>query len=213
LFTEFIEILSVALKGVLPAEPAQFKMAPKGRLLRKVALLLNPIPKLSAVLVLLYPKNKELHLVLMLRNEYNGVHSAQVSFPGGKRENKESLQKTALREAEEEIGVDAKKVKIIGKLSDLYIPPSGYLVTPFVGYSNKSPEFNPDPTEVQRIIEVPVSLIMDESTVKRKKIKVSTGNLKLNYPYFDVYGHTVWGATAMMLSELKEIIRANKIEF
>ncbi|MFB6306378.1 MAG: CoA pyrophosphatase, partial [Flavobacteriales bacterium] len=106
--------------------------------------------KTSAVLLLLFPtENHSLETVFIQRPEYDGVHSGQISFPGGGREiHDKNLKETSLRETREEIGVLDNEVSIIGNLSDLYIPPSNYLVTPFVGYTDKAPNFNPDSNEV-----------------------------------------------------------------
>ncbi|MBL4735677.1 MAG: CoA pyrophosphatase [Flavobacteriales bacterium] len=211
-FSAFITSLETALKQPLPGKEAQYKMAPYDRVLKLIAQAFTTKPmKESAVLCLFYPKNGEPHFTLILRNTYKGIHSAQVSFPGGKvEEGDASLEKTALRETEEEIGVQRDQVKIIGALTDLYIPPSGFHVHPFIGYLEATPAFSPDTNEVSKIIETPLSMLMDEAIVGRKKIMVSTNKLKVNYPYFDILGETVWGATAMMLSELKELIGRKK---
>ncbi|MBL4755163.1 MAG: CoA pyrophosphatase [Flavobacteriales bacterium] len=208
-FSTFITSLETALKRPLPGKVAQFKMAPYDRVLKLIAnAFTSKRTKESAVLCLFYPKNREPHFSLILRNTYKGVHSGQIGFPGGKVEEEDaSFEQTALRETEEEVGVQRDHVKIIGVLTDLYIPPSGFLVHPFIGYLETAPDFIPDSNEVSKIIETPLSTLMDESIVGRKKIKVSSANLKVKYPYFDIQGETVWGATAMILSELKEIIK------
>ncbi len=122
-------------------------------------------------------------------------------------EEDEDLQATALREAKEEVGVDPDQVEVIGKLSDVYIPPSGYLVKPFVGYAKEKPNFIHDKNEVEELIEASIDTIMDESIVGKKKIQLGRTKLKIRYPFFDINGHTVWGATAMMISELKAVIQ------
>lgn len=207
-FINFIKNLESELQQPLPGEEAQFAMAPYQRRLRKNAWSENPSPRLSAVLVLIYPFNNEPHTLLMLRNAYEGVHSAQVSFPGGaKDETDETLEATSLREAEEETGIQKNKVKIIGKLSQVYIPPSGFLVQPFIGYMEEKPLLKPDIKEVKELIETPLRILIDDNTIKTKNIQLSTGFIMNDTPYFDIYGNTVWGATAMMLGELKEILK------
>lgn len=162
----------------------------------------------SAVLILLYKKNDTLHIPVILRNEYNGAHSGQISLPGGKVEKfDDSHEDTALRETYEEIGVERKKIKVIGCLSDLYIPPSHFLVKPFVGYIRETPKFKPDPKEVQRVIEIPLESFFKEDVVKEKAFVSSSSGVTKKAPYFDVENIEIWGATAMILSELIEIIR------
>ena len=207
-FVAFQDKLSTQLKAPLPGIDAQLKLAPYTRLTRKIAKEQDTNPKLSAVLALLFPKNNEPHLLLTLRNSYKGVHSQQVSFPGGKREDTDtSFEQTALRETQEEVGISPKSIQIIGKLTEVYIPPSRFLVHPFVGISQAQPTYKPDATEVAEIIECSISQLLDDNLVKEKDIFVSTTQLKMKTKYFDINGHVVWGATAIMLSELKEIIK------
>ncbi|NMM49179.1 CoA pyrophosphatase [Flammeovirgaceae bacterium KN852] len=162
--------------------------------------------KKGGVLVLFYPDENDISIPLMLRPEYPGVHGGQVSFPGGKFEPQDkNLIHTALREAEEEIGIKSADVEILGNLSELFIFASNFLVVPTVGYLNYKPDFVPEENEVEKIISLPVSHLIDPSVVKFTDIQASK-SIRLNAPYFDVEGHVVWGATAMMLSELKAII-------
>ena len=204
----FIKAITNEFKNPLPGKKAQFKMAPYERILQAAVLKHISKPKKSAVLILLYPKEEKIHIVLILRNKYKGVHSAQVSFPGGKKDkNDMNLKETALRETEEEVGINKKSITIIGELTDLYIPPSGFLVQPYLGYTTQTPDFKGDPKEVDTIIEAPLELLLDDSIIGSKKIKVSALNRRISYPFFDVQGHTVWGATAMMISEFREILK------
>lgn len=168
----------------------------------------RPDAKLGAVLILLYPHAGEWYLPLMKRPDYEGVHGGQISFPGGKKEEIDAdLFATALREAEEEVGVKPETVTVIGSISELYIPPSNFKVFPVIGFTDKRPEFNKNQYEVERILEMPIRHLMQPSTVKQTTVKVM-GGLSLPTPYFDVEGEVVWGATAMMLSELKEILKS-----
>ncbi len=207
MIAEQIQRISSLLNQPLPGEEAQFEMVSYKRPPAHQARKVDPNPRLSAVLALLYPKDNALHTVLMLRPEYEGVHSAQVSFPGGRKEEADaSLEITALREAREEVGIVPGDVQLLGQLTEVYIPPSRFLVTPYIGYVNYTPHFIPDAREVQAVIETPLSTLLNEAIVKRKDITLSNG-FTLNTPYFDVDGHVVWGATAMMLSEFKAILQ------
>ncbi|NEQ50703.1 MAG: CoA pyrophosphatase [Leptolyngbya sp. SIO3F4] len=204
--------LRTRLTEPLPEETEQLRMAPYNRTARNLALRVNPNPKPSAVLVLIYPHGTEAHTVLMLRNKYPGVHSGQVSFPGGRQEITDpDLRFTALRETEEEMGVPVQSVEVLGSLSPVYIPPSGFLVTPYVGTVLEAPHFRPDDREVHTLIETPLSLLLRDDIIKSKPIKVGSSGIRIRAPYFDVHGHVVWGATAMILSELKSLLHDERL--
>lgn len=167
----------------------------------------EPPPRESAVLVLLYPIAGILHTVLMLRPTYAGVHSAQVSFPGGKHEPQDpSLESTALREFIEETGARVDRVDILGTLSPVYIPPSRMLVTPYVAFAEHIGPWVPDPVEVARLIEVPLSELVREDILKRKEQFIHTMGCHVEIPYFDLAGEVVWGATALMIAELRVLL-------
>lgn len=206
MFDSLIEKLRRRLDENLPGLEAQSRMAPRFRVrdLPDAATLAKA--RKSGVLVLIYPCEKVPHLVLMKRNEYPGVHSGQISFPGGRVEEIDrNYRDTALREANEEVGVIVNEVEVLGELSQLYIPPSRFLVQPVVAAARQRPVFVPDASEVQEILEVPLAHLQNLANRSQKDINVG-GNVRLNAPYFDVFGHVVWGATAMMLSELLAII-------
>jgi 8-oxo-dGTP pyrophosphatase MutT (NUDIX family) len=165
-------------------------------------------PRESAVVVLLYPIGKVWNTVLILRQGYEGVHSGQISFPGGKSEKDDSsLEFTALRELHEELGVDPAKVEMLGQLSSLYIPPSNFIVQPFVGITTSKPSFVPDQREVDQVIETPVHRFFEPDVIKNTDLYLKRYNTSLNVHYFNIQDHMVWGATAMMISEFREITK------
>jgi len=165
----------------------------------------NPTP--SSVLLLLYPYKGEVYTVFMLRPDYGGIHSGQISLPGGKQEPDDpDLQTTALRESYEEVGIIPEKVEVLGQLSDLYIPPSRFLVTPFIGFSDVRPDFVRDPAEVEEIIEINIRDLFSEKAFQVKRHKIGIG-VHIKAPAFVVNSHVIWGATAMILSEFNDVIR------
>ncbi len=185
---------------------AQFKLAPQLRLQYSEEKIKNISPKKAAVLALFYPnKNGETCFLLTERASYNGTHSGQISFPGGKiEENDKNLQHTALREAHEEVGVLPASIEIIREITDVYIPPSNFLATPFIGFSKTKPNFNKN-AEVQTNIEVLVRDLLDDNNITSKIM--STSYMKeISVPCFKLNNYTVWGATAMMLAEIKELL-------
>ena len=204
---EFSALLQHRLMLPLPGRDAQLRMAHAER---KINLARYKIPqdaKWGSVLILFFEEENKIKFPLILRPEYDGVHSGQVGFPGGKFEMAdENLVTTALRETSEEIGVASNDVDMLGKLTELYIPPSNFLVHPHVGKISYRPAFFPDEKEVMKVIEISLDELMDERVVSEKEIKLSNG-LRIISPYFDLQGHAVWGATAMILSELKVILK------
>lgn len=210
MFLHFIKQLKIRLDQPLPGEDAQYLMAPISRL--KIKELSKKVfkPKKSAVLILIFPEGEEIKTVFIERPVYDGVHSGQVAFPGGKYDDTdESLEQTALREAFEEVGVNPEEVKVLGKLTDLYIQPSNFLVSPFIGYLKEKPNFIPDEREVEQIVVYNLFDLNNDDLKGEKEVKLSLG-IKLKAPYYAIEGLTVWGATAMMISELNEVIRESK---
>ncbi|CAG5078231.1 NUDIX hydrolase [Parvicella tangerina] len=205
-----IEKIRFNLSQELPGVAAHQLMAPYQRKSADDVVKEKKDCRRAATLMLLYPKNDEWFFALMLRPDYDGVHGGQVSFPGGKIEQGETPEEAALRECEEEIGVDQNRINLLGKLTDVYIPPSNILVNPFVGFIDYEPVFYPDATEVERIIEVPLADVFKEDLVKQKKIKVGRYSDKpftIEVPYFEFCYETVWGATALMISEFREMLK------
>jgi 8-oxo-dGTP pyrophosphatase MutT (NUDIX family) len=202
-----ISDLRERLKQPLPGELAHQMMRaePKGKVLPDFKF--NEAPRPGAVLILLYPESNELHFPLIKRSTYRGVHSGQIALPGGKSEpSDKDMVTTALREAEEEIGVDRNKIQIIGSLTDFYVIPSNFLVKPVIAYYDEKPNFKPNPFEVEKVIPANLKIIIQEESIRRK-VLLAGGIYAMDAPYFEVSGETVWGATAMMLNELRLILK------
>lgn len=164
--------------------------------------------KRAGVMALFYPNfNGETYLVLILRKTYKGVHSAQVGFPGGKYEDEDKdLMVTAIRETEEEVGVPKSIVEVLKTMSPLYIPPSNFMVHPYLAISEVTPNFIKQETEVEDVIEVSLLDFLDETNSITTRVPTSF-NVEVDVPAFKLNGHIVWGATAMMLSELKDLLK------
>lgn len=207
LFQDFLKYVPKIEKEKLLAESAHAKMAPLERVsFLKEENYKDKNPRKAAVLMLFYPKQHETHLALIVRNSYPGVHSSQIGFPGGKVEDiDKDLQETALRETHEEVGVAPEKVQIIKPFSQIYIPPSNFLVAPFMGISSEELKFIPDLDEVKRVLEFPLRLFLDDNSITKVKMTTSYAT-DIEVPAFMVDKYVVWGATAMMMSELKEAI-------
>lgn len=206
--SDFIIVIDKLADLELSAMDSHRKMAPLERIkLLEEAQLNRPNAKNAAVMMLFYPKNGTTHLALIKRNSYPGVHSSQIAFPGGKVEKYDAnLEQTALRETHEEIGVDPDFIKVLRSFTTVYIPPSNYLVHPFLGVSKVEISFTLQEDEVAGIIETPLQLILDDSIITTQSIETSYAK-RMDIPAFQIYEHTVWGATAMILSELKDMLK------
>lgn len=207
-FQEFLRFVPKLIDAKLPAFEAHIKMAPLERLESlKNIYLENKNPRIAAVMMLFYPKNERTHLVLIVRKTYEGVHSAQIAFPGGKYElDDDNYAETALRETHEEVGIHPDKIEILKPFTELYIPPSNFMVHPFLGISIEELVFVPEPSEVAEIIELPLSVFLSDGIVVDTNLSTSYAD-NINVPAFKIENHIVWGATAMMLSELKEVLK------
>ncbi len=207
-FDEFLKYAPKILNVELPATDAHLKMVPPNRkeLIDNVDFTLIT-PKKAAVMMLFYPKKNQTHLALILRTSYNGVHSSQIAFPGGKVEEHDfDLKQTALRETHEEIGIHPSSIQVIRAFTEVYIPPSNFMVYPFLGYSHEELEFDLQEDEVAGIVEFPLVDFMNDGILKTMRIKTSYQE-SIEVPGFQLNEHFIWGATAMMLSELKETIK------
>ena len=197
---EFLSNLEKCFEQPLPSNRAHIEMLPKIKIPNPATNKTCKAAK-SSVLIMFYPMNNEIYTIFIKRSIYDGVHSGQIAFPGGKTEaGDKSLAETAIREANEEIGIDSSNIFIKGKLSDVYISPSNYIVTPFVGVYKGRPHFNPDSSEVNQLIKVRFSDIIDKRNKGKAQVKAANGQL-YEVPSFNFNNHVVWGATAMMLNE------------
>lgn len=203
--------LSEIVRKPLPGFESQMKMAPSYRPAYTADEIKIFNPKESAVLALFYPKNGDWHLVFTERKKYEGVHSGQMSFPGGKREIGEELMETALRETHEEVGVPPCDIEIIGQLSELYIPPSNFNVQPYLAMSTCTPAFVKQPEEVENVIEIPFSFFLEETNKTKTMISLSS-NALFEVPAFIFQGHVIWGATAIVLSEMIDLFDTNLLD-
>lgn len=188
---------------------AQHKLAPLLRIkeLSNIDIEANN-PNKAGVMALFYPnKNEVTHLILILRKTYKGVHSNQVGFPGGRVEHSDkNLKYTALRETEEEVGIPQSEVRVVKKLTKLYIPPSNFWVHPYVGLMDKTPNLKAQETEVEKILEINLEDFLDERNLISQELSTSYAK-NIQVPAFSLNGYVVWGATAMMLSELKDLLK------
>lgn len=206
-----VEQLRQAFQTSLPGITAHRKLAPQ-RLPEQLNRWQYPADcREAAVLIALYPHRAQAHasaewyLVLIRRPNYPGVHGGQIALPGGQREGQESLQETALREAHEEVGLRPNQVHLLGQLTKLYTPPSNFCIYPFVGFISERPSFEPDLVEVAEIIETPLELLQNPTSFKQERWTFPD-EMQREIPFFDVFGHKVWGATAMILSEFLALI-------
>lgn len=207
----FIELLKAQLLLPLPGKEAQKKMAPYRRLVYDIPDIAALNPKKGSILILIYPHQNQYLTAYIKRTEYKGVHSGQVSFPGGKFDPTDiKPENTALREAQEEIGINASGVEIIGRLTELYIPPSNFLVSPFVGFVSSKPIFEIEKREVASLIEVNLNTILDASENVTTTLIKTGSDIVITAPAYQIQGYVVWGATAMITSEFIEVMKGVK---
>jgi 8-oxo-dGTP pyrophosphatase MutT (NUDIX family) len=193
------------LAGELPGPAGQLRMSPRPRFGWRPGRVPDDC-RHSGVLLLVYPRDGEPHLVLTLRSSRLPNHAGQVSLPGGALEPGESSEAAALREAHEEIGVEPSRVQIVGALSPLHVPVSGYVLHPWVGLAGGRPRWRPDAREVERVLEVPLARLCDPAHVRLERRE--RGQRRVEVPYFALDRERVWGATAMVLAEFACLLGA-----
>ena len=206
-FTSFLNTINHIKTAEIGGLESQFRLAPKMRLNYNEEKIAASNPKKAAVLALFYPNKKgETCFLLTQRASYKGTHSAQISFPGGKIEKTDkNLKETAIRETFEEVGISKENINVIREITDVYIPPSNFLATPFIAFSEKKPTLTIN-HEVDHTFDVLLKDLLDDSNVSSINITTSYAN-NIEVPCFKLNDYIVWGATAMILNEIKELLK------
>ena len=208
-FDDFSNSISKIENLELPGSASHYKMAPMFRVKElESGKITKQNPRQAAVMALFYPNmDFQTHLLLILRNTYKGIHSNQIALPGGKMERSDpNLLETALRETQEEVGAVRDRITVIRSMSEVYIPPSNFEVTPYLGLYRKEEPFLRQADEVAAIVEVPLHDFMDDGKIFHQVLNTSYAQ-DVEVPAFKLNGYTVWGATAMILSEIKELFK------
>ncbi len=208
-FSHFLSIIPKLQQLDTDGIKAHEALAPTDREINyKKEELLNKSPQNAGVMALFYPnKAEETMLILILRKTYKGVHSGQIGFPGGKEEIRDQdIQETALRETYEEVGVRPSSVITIKQLSELYIPTSNFWVHPFVGYVKNTPQFKRQESEVEELLPISIDDFLNDKNLVTQKLTTHTGK-EIQVPAFSLNQKIIWGATAMMLNEVKSLLR------
>ena len=208
-FDDFSNRISKIENLELPGSASHYKMAPMFRVKElESGKIIKQNPRQAAVMALFYPNmDFQTHLLLILRNTYKGIHSNQIALPGGKMERSDpNLLETALRETQEEVGAVRDRITVIRSMSEVYIPPSNFEVTPYLGLYRKEEPFLRQADEVAAIVEVPLHDFMDDGKIFHQVLNTSYAQ-DVEVPAFKLNGYTVWGATAMILSEIKELFK------
>ncbi len=202
------EIIKQKLAKPLPGIVSHLKMAPVDRVneLQQLKDYRNSARK-SGVMILLFPENNTLKVIFIRRSTYVGIHAGQIAFPGGSyEENDITTEKTAYREIEEEIGIPSGKIEIVGQLTDMYAQASNFLISVFVGYLSERPELKAQEREVDDIFTVDIDAFLLPEVIQTKEFKVQTTDIPIKAPYYNVDGIEIWGASAMVMAELLDMI-------
>ena len=211
-FLEIVGKLEQRLKLPLPGPAAHepLRAVPAGMIKPKFDH--KSPPKPGGVLILFYEEEGVIKFPLTQRPDYLGTHGGQISLPGGKAEQNEDIITTALREGEEEIGIERSKVRVIGQLTEFFVIPSNFMVTPVIGYLEERPTFTPDPKEVARILEGRLDHLIRADAIQTREI-MAAKMYPMIAPHFEIEGEIVWGATAMILNELRVVLQEIKFSW
>lgn len=200
-----LRVLAERLSGSKPGLEAQLSMSPNPRPGHQVYQEVEETCLKAGVLVLLYCRNNALYLVLTRRTDKVEFHKGQISFPGGRLEADEGLEQAALREAQEELGVDPESIRILGMLTPLYIPPSNYCIYPVAAFAENQPCFKPSDLEVAEVLEIPLDHLLDPHSKRAETWTIRDHDVEV--PFYAFGEHKIWGATAMVLAEFLDMIK------
>ena len=207
IFSQLIKNIYHAFDQPLPGFEAHLELAPYRK--KVDSEIGKNQPKIASTILLLYPHINEIYFCLIERQTYEGTHSNQISFPGGKNELGETIKNTALRECNEEIGVPIEDINIIGELTQVYVPPSNFLIHPFVGYCDFKPDFKANSREVKSIIEIKLNDLSKINLIKKTRMTFGGKEKKfeVKVPYMDLNNKIVWGATSVILNEFRKMLK------
>jgi 8-oxo-dGTP pyrophosphatase MutT (NUDIX family) len=204
----FAERLQHTITNQLPGEKAHLPLSPLHRPVTSEVIQNLKEYKESAVSVVIYETDNQFKCILIQRTEYEGKHSGQISFPGGKKDKEDpDLKQTAIRECFEEVGVAIHESHLIGKLSSVYIPVSGFLVEPYIFFYPEQPSFQTQIREVASVFTIALNDLLDESIIGEMKINTENQLVKMKVPCFNIENKQIWGATALILNELREVLK------
>ena len=207
--TNFINALKLRIAHFLPGEMAHIPMAPTNRPMSSFALKKTDEYRVSSVAIVLFeePFSAQIHCILIQRPDYEGAHSGQISFPGGKKDETDpNSEFTARRECFEEIGCILTQDQLLGKLTDVFIPVSKFLIHPYLYFYTGDLNFQPDEREVSEIITFSLPLFLKDECISRMDIHLPNNAIMPSVPCFQFEQKKVWGATALILNELRELI-------
>jgi 8-oxo-dGTP pyrophosphatase MutT (NUDIX family) len=205
IFPGALHSLEKKLAGLKPGYRAQLGMCPIPRPGHQAYDEVEDKSLKAGVLVLFYPLEDRIHLVLTRRTDKVDFHKGQISFPGGRREKNEALEQAAMREAQEELGIDPDSIRVLGMLTPLYIPPSNYCIYPVVAITEHRPDFRPSHLEVAEVLEIPLDHLLSPQNVRWETWTLKGTDVEV--PFYAFSKHKIWGATAMVLAELLEMIK------
>jgi 8-oxo-dGTP pyrophosphatase MutT (NUDIX family) len=194
------------LRLKLPGQLSHQKMIPEGRINIKREVSPDETIRFAAVLIALFVEDQDIKTIFIKRNTYDGVHSGQIAFPGGRLEPTDpDLVFTALREAEEEVNITSTSVTVLGHLSRIYIPPSRFEVLPVIGSLKEIPKLKPDKSEVEEVFTCNLKDLLNPAHLHVKPIRLGDGRIR-EVPCISLGTHIIWGATSMIISELIDIV-------